>query len=421
MKSLALKINKRFYYGWVIVFVSALAFFFSAPGQTYSISIFINVYETEFGYSKTALSTGYSIATTISGLLMIFIGRFTDKFGQRVMLVIVATMLAFTTFYNSFSINIWMIFSGFFFLRFFGQGSMTLIPNSLVPQWFEKKRAVAISLSEFGNFFATLLVPIFNVWLIHNISWQNAWRFWGFSLLLIFVPVALLLVINRPENVGMTMENGASEDEEAAQKSLERMQKTSFTLKQALSTKAFWLAAFIGLIAPMFTTGITFHWIAIMAQRSISREAAAITIGLIALPFATAPFFARMIIDRYPVQKVLFTTLTMYFIAMGWLAFFVNGMLGAILFILFYGLAISIHSVTLNTLWPNFFGRQYLGSIRGATTVFMVIGSALGPLPFGIVFDQFGSFVPVILGMMVMTALAMIFALFIRKPIKPTP
>ena len=419
MKSLALKINKRFYYGWVIVFVSALAFFFSAPGQTYSISIFINVYETEFGYSKTALSTGYSIATTISGLLMIFVGRYTDKFGQRVMLVIVATMLAFTTFYNSFSINIWMIFSGFFFLRFFGQGSMTLIPNSLVPQWFEKKRALAISLSEFGNFFATLLVPIFNVWLIHTISWQNAWRFWGFSLLLIFVPLVLLLVINRPEDVHLTIENDGGEDEEAAKKSLELMTKTSFTLKQTLATRTFWFAGFIGIIAPMFTTGITFHWIAIMAQRDISREAAAITIGLVALPFATAPFLARAVIDRFPIQKVLFTTLSMFFTAMVWLAFFVNGMFGAVFFILFYGLAVSVQSITMNTLWPHFFGRKYLGSIRGATTVFMVLGSALGPLPFGVVFDRVGSFVPVILGMMVMTLIAMILALFIRKPEKP--
>jgi len=88
------------------------------------------------------------------------------------------------------------------------------------------------------------------------------------------------------------------------------------------------------------------------------------------------------------------------------------------MFILFYGLAVSIQSVALNTLWPNYFGRKYLGSIRGAATVFMVLGSALGPLPFGVVFDQTQSFVPVILGMMVMTIGAIGLTLFIKKPTK---
>ena len=44
MKSIILKINKGFYYGWVIVVLSAITFFLSAPGQTYSISVFIKVY-----------------------------------------------------------------------------------------------------------------------------------------------------------------------------------------------------------------------------------------------------------------------------------------------------------------------------------------------------------------------------------------
>ncbi len=47
----AKKINKTFYYGWVILLLSALSTFFSSPGQTYSISTFIDSYIKEFGYS----------------------------------------------------------------------------------------------------------------------------------------------------------------------------------------------------------------------------------------------------------------------------------------------------------------------------------------------------------------------------------
>ena len=34
-------------------------------------------------------------------------------------------------------------------------------------------------------------------------------------------------------------------------------------------------------------------------------------------------------------------------------------------------------------IWPNYYGRQHPGSIRGVTTAGMVVFAALGPLPFG--------------------------------------
>jgi cyanate permease len=42
--------------------------------------------------------------------------------------------------------------------------------------------------------------------------------------------------------------------------------------------------------------------------------------------------------------------------------------------------------MTLNmVIWPNYFGRAHLGSIRGAASTAMVASAALGPLPFGYV------------------------------------
>jgi len=185
MKSLILKINKGFYYGWVIVVLSAMTFFLSAPGQTYSISVFIKVYIEEFNYSSTLISSAYSIATVISGVLLVFMGRAIDKYGVKKVLIIVTIMLGITTFYNSFVSNIYMIFFGFILLRYFGQGSMTLIPSTLVPQWFEKKRAFAISIASIGGLLAMLLVPSFNLWMISHIGWENAWRVWGLILILV--------------------------------------------------------------------------------------------------------------------------------------------------------------------------------------------------------------------------------------------
>jgi MFS family permease len=418
MREMALKLNKRLYYGWMIVLISGLSFFFSAPGQTYSISVFINAYQKDFGYSSTLISSGYSIATTISGLSLIFMGKAVDRFGQKRMLMIVGVGLAITAFYNSFVANIGMIFVGFFLLRYLGQGSMTLIPNSLVPQWFEERRAFAISLAGIGNLLATLSVPLFNLWMITHFGWENAWRIWSIILMVGFVPLVYMFAINKPEDLGIPMENGLGENPDSVEASLAKMEKESFTLKQALRTKEFWIVGIISTIPSMFSTGVTFHFFRMMELRNVTNEYAAFIIGLIAFPAFFMPFIARIVIDKYPARFILSITLGLVILGMAWLAFAVNGPGTAIMFILFYGTAIAIQGVTLNYLWPTYFGRKYLGSIRGAATVFMVLGSALGPLPFGVEYDLLGTYTITILIMMVYTFIALLSSFFISKPLK---
>ncbi|SCY79727.1 hypothetical protein SAMN03080606_02530 [Alkaliphilus peptidifermentans DSM 18978] len=61
----------------------------------------------------------------------------------------------------------------------------------------------------------------------------------------------------------------------------------------------------------------------------------------------------------------------------------------------------AFDSVSTGVLWPNYFGRKNLGSIRGITMTAMVIGSSLGPLPFGYAYDVFGGYKEILLFMMI--------------------
>lgn len=418
MKNIIDKVNNKFYYGWIIVLLSAVTLFLSAPGQTYSISVFIKVYKEEFGYTSTQISTAYSIATLISGTMLVFMGKSIDKFGVKRMLIVVPIMLAVATFFNSFVSSLYMMFFGFFLLRYFGQGSMTLIPNTLVPQWFERKRAFAISIAGIGGLLSMLLVPSINLFLINNLGWQNAWRIWGIILLIGFVPLAVLFAVNRPEDVGMVMENDAILSDSEVKEAFVKMEKLSFTLKQAIRTKEFWIVGMISMIPAMFSTGLTFHFFTIMELRNIGETSAAMIIGFLAVPAFVMPFVSKLVVDRYPVRNILSVTLFMTILSMVFLIIGISSQLTAIIFILFYGLAVAVQSLSTNVVWPNYFGRLHLGSIRGASTVFMVIGSALGPLPFGFSYDKTGSYTIAVIGMIIFTAISLVLSFLIKKPHK---
>ncbi len=410
-------LNKKFFYGWGIVAMAGLSLFFSAPGQTYSISTFIDSYITDFGFSRTTISSIYSMATIASGLLIVFMGKLVDKFGQRKMAIVAGTALALTCFFNSFIANIGMIALGFFLLRYFGQGSLTLIPSSLVPQWFEEKRAFAISLANLGGMTANMLVPAFNVWLISTYSWQFAWRIWSGLLLIIFIPLVYVFVVDRPEDIELLSDNRTVESHEDIIAEIESVERSSWTLDESMKCKEFWFVGLISMIHPMITTGLMFHFFSIMTSKGLDNTAISFVIGLIALPGFIMPLVSNFIIDRFRSKYVITTTLIMITGTMG-ILLMVNSTVTAILFMLLYGLSVSIQSVTTNVIWPRYFGRKYLGSIRGAATVFMVIGSALGPIPFGLAYDVTGSYQSAIITMGIITTLSLGMSLSIHKPVK---
>ncbi len=48
--------------------------------------------------------------------------------------------------------------------------------------------------------------------------------------------------------------------------------------------------------------------------------------------------------------------------------------------------------VAIDATWPASFGRGRLGSIRVMTFATGIVGAALGPIPFGVVYDMLGDY-----------------------------
>jgi MFS family permease len=137
----------------------SLSVFFSSPGQTYFTSVFIEHYIADFGWLRSLVSSLYSAATLISGSLLMFVGRLADKYGSRRMTMVAAVVLGLATLFNSLIVAPWMLFATFFLGRISGQGSLTLLPATILPKWFVRKRALAFSLMSLGSVIGSATLP----------------------------------------------------------------------------------------------------------------------------------------------------------------------------------------------------------------------------------------------------------------------
>jgi len=419
MKGTQTPIKTNFYYGWVIVAIAGLGVFFSGPGQTYSNSVFIDSYIQDFGWSRSLVSSIYSTATLFAGLLLFFAGRFIDKFGQRKMSVFVGLGLGIALLWNSIVSTPIMLFFGFFLIRLLGQGSMTLIPNTLVPQWFIQKRGRALSFMTTGGFLSSATFPPINEWMIRTWGWPTAWRVWSMLLIFLFVPLAYFFIRNRPENVGLKPDGlvvanqGLGKISDNDQDEYE----INWTLKEAIRTKSFWLILFAVAIPSMINTGITFHLLSILGENQISSTASALILSLMAIMGLPVAMVAGFVLERVRSNIVL------AFVFMGELIFLfilqnTYSIVFAILFGVIWGIVGGFERITLNIIWPNYFGRKHIGSIKGIAMTATVLGSAFGPLPFGIAYDTFGGYAQIIYIMMLFPVFGIIASLIATPPQK---
>jgi MFS family permease len=195
---LALALNRRFFFGWLMLAVGALGYFASGPAQSHIFSVYISAIGDDLGISRTSISSAYAAATLAAAFGLPYMGRLVDRFGVR--RVMTGVILAFALAQAVFGQvqNIAALAITFAALRFFGQGSLMLSCANLVSQWFSRKRGFALSLMSLGFALSMAAHPPLSQWLMDSVGWRQSWLWLALSTLLLMLPLLVLLVHDRP-------------------------------------------------------------------------------------------------------------------------------------------------------------------------------------------------------------------------------
>jgi len=102
-------------------------------------------------------------------------------------------------------------------------------------------------------------------------------------------------------------------------------------------------------------------------------------------------------------------------VAMIWV-FVIASSWQAIVYVVISAAAVGLVNTTGTVIWANYFGRAHIGSIRGFATTVMVAFSALGALPFGLIYDWTGSYDMALWILMGLPLVALLFSLFALPP-----
>jgi len=407
-----------FYYGWVIVAVAGLAHFTSAPGQTYVTSVFLEPMIEDLNWSRTLFSGMYTAGSLIAALFMVVVGKALDRFGSRKMLATLCVLMGFSCIWMSGVSTEWQLLLGFAALRTIGQGSFGLVSSTMISIWFIRIRGRATAVASFGGAASMAIFPVIVHFFVALYDWRVTWLILGVSAWCILLIPSVLLVRRSPESVGL-IPDGEIVDREGnnctTEKNYVADDEFSYTLSDALRTRALWMLTLSSLAVPLVMTGLMFHHVSILGAQGISSQMAAVTLGLFGPLMLVFSVVSGLLADRFPGRYLLALGQAILVVAMLWV-FVIGSSWQAIIYVVISAAAVGLVHTTGTVIWANYFGRAYLGSIRGFATTVMVAFSAMGALPFGFIYDWTGTYDMALWVLMGLPLTALIFSLFASPP-----
>ena len=196
----------------------------------------------EFGWSRATLSLAFGVTFMISGLLRPVAGYLADRYNPKAValpgVAVMGAMLLLLPLINTL-LHLYLIFGMMSIGLSFGTGP---ILTKLVSQWFYERRGLTLGLvSAGGSFGGMVLVPASSAFLV-LFSWHAAYLFLGLLLLLLVLPVGILLIRNRPEDIGQLPQGqrpGPIAEDDQSIKETKAVPQLDTTFRDALHSPLF--------------------------------------------------------------------------------------------------------------------------------------------------------------------------------------
>jgi MFS family permease len=362
-----------FYYGWVNVAVAALAMVGTLPGRTQGLGLITEPLLRDLQVERVLFAQINLWATLVGALFGLVVGRLIDRFGGRAVLTVVSALLGVVVLCMSRAEGAAAVAVLITLTRGFGQSALSVVSITVVGKWFVRRLDVAMAVYTVALSVGFMLAfPLVGAAVIEY-GWRAAWAGVGLSVLLGLAPLGWLLVRRSPEACGVTPDGERRPEEAAGEVPVNQ------TLRQALSTRAFWVFGLASAVYGLIASGIALFNESILAERGLDASVYHRSLVIVALTSLAGNFLGGWLSSKWRVNRLL--ALAMCLLAGSLLALpHVSTQAHVAAYSVVMGLAGGFVIVIFFSFWSRAYGRLHLGRIQGAAQALTVVASAIGPL-----------------------------------------
>jgi MFS family permease len=383
---------RRIHPAWWVAAATFLALV-GASGFRAVPGILMDPLEAEFGWSTATISLAAAVNMALYGLTAPFAAALMERFGIRPVVTVALVVVSAGSGLTVFMTASWQLVLLWGVLVGLGTGAMALaLVATITGRWFVARRGLVSGvLTAAGAAGGLVFLP-----LVANVVQAQGWRaasLWVAFAALAVVPVVLLLVRERPLDLGLAPYGGT----EADNLPINRVGAGRIALQglvDGVRSKSFWFLAIGMMICGATTMGlIQPHFVPAAHDHGMPATTAAGLLALVGIFDVAGTIASGWLTDRVDPRKLLLA----YYVLRGWSLLALPVLFGSsveppmLAFIVFYGLdwvatippTMALCREAFGTRAPVMFGWVFASH---------QIGAALMALAAGIVRDELGSY-----------------------------
>lgn len=400
----------KIYYGWFVV-AACFAATFTLGEAMWSFGVFFKPLETEYGWSRALVSSGYTAFLFGFAISAIASGRLADRYSPRPILFVSALLAGF-------GVAMCSQIEGINDLRFFlfigglGGGATISVPTSVVQRWFYGRPGAGLALGVVVagvGAGALFFAPLVN-YLILSYGWRMAYLIMG---ILFFLTISFSSFMIRPVPAGRHPGSERGDSTESDEK------PRGLTTRQIVRHPSFIGISFIHVCVACAFHTIAVHLVPYAIDKGIAPTVAAVALGLLGGSSVPSRILSGFFADRLGWKRILAASLFGMSLFIVWL-FFLKEVWMLYCFVFLYGFSHGCRIPSHLGVLGEFFGMKSLGEIIGITMALAQVLGAFAPYFAGFIFDVTGSYVAAFVVIMVILFMSGIIALVIKNPLAAT-
>jgi MFS family permease len=401
--------RRGIYYGWVIVAVTFLTLFIST-GFRFAFGVYYSAILDETGWGRAETAGVVSAAMIVYACTAALSGYLFDRVGGRVLFPIGALCMGAGLMLCSTAESLAALTASYGILLGFSYAALGFIPHmAIVPRWFDRRRGLASALSLAGSGLGTLGVAALSAELIVHVGWRDALWWFGIASTAVLIPMTALFHRHSAERVGLVRDGSSARNATRTAPAA-----ASTTIEDALRSRHFWLLALAVAMMGVCTMTIVVHQTRMLVDMGYGLTLASLIFGILGVLRAVGGLMWGTLSDRIGRSAcvIVICGISLLGLALLWLTSFVpseSAVLRIALlsgYLLTFGLGFNgISPVYASAVSDRFSGRN-LGTILGLLDLGFGLGSAAGPWWAGWMFDRYGNYDVVIVGVAVGVVIA---------------
>lgn len=374
------------HYGWITVTLLLFMMTVSHGIITAGIPVFDQRIIEELGLSRGALKFRDFVQIIAAGLSGLSIGYAVSKIPAERICQFGLLLLSATLFLYSMVDHVWAIYALHVALGFCYASAHVVIVVLFVSEWFNTKRAIAISIALSGTSIGSALFPQVAVMIMEDFGWRGALRGLALFPLAVF-PLIVLFLRRSPESLGYSSFGVRTEPVSTASHNNE---ESSLNLRDPAQVRDLILLIIATLGVFYAASAFIYHTFLHLRDEGFSEQTAASGLTIVFVTGLFGKILSGFAADAWGTRRVWLSCQVMLLCAGLILTLLGNAWVWVGLFALGLGWA-GCYTLTQVMISERFAGPM-LGKLVGWFIVFEAIGSGSGSWLTGALFDAFGTY-----------------------------